>query len=191
MKYLHLFLVTFLILSSFFVFLSDNPVHSVLFLILAFCNASSILFLFNVDFLGVLFIIIYVGAIAVLFLFVVMMLNVKLYSTQTSQYIPFIFLGSLILLIQIFLNLSVIFDDHIDNITFSVFGISLDNLSNIDIFGQGLYNYFLITFLIAGLILLVAMIGAIVLTLNYRSHRKTELFSKQLSRSDNFISFFK
>ena len=118
------------------------------------------------------------------------MLNVKLYSTQTSQYIPFIFLGSLILLIQIFLNLSVIFDDHIDNTTFSVFGISLDNLSNIDIFGQGLYNYFLITFLIAGLILLVAMIGAIVLTLNFRSQRKTELAGRQLSRSDNFLAFF-
>jgi NADH-quinone oxidoreductase subunit J len=192
MKYLHFFLVTFLLCSSFFVFLSDNPVHSVLFLILAFCNASSILFLFNVDFLGVLFIIIYVGAIAVLFLFVVMMLNVKLYSTQTAQYIPFIFLGGLILFIQIFLNLATVFDSTDDIITtFSVFEITLDNLSNIDIFGQGLYNYFLVTFLLAGLILLVAMIGAIVLTLNYRSHRKTELVNKQLSRSDNFISFFK
>ena len=87
---LHYFFITVLILSSLFVLLSQNPVHSVLFLILAFCNASGILFLFNAEFLGLVFIIIYVGAIAILFL-VVMMLNVKVYSSNTLFYLPFYF----------------------------------------------------------------------------------------------------
>ena len=81
---LHYFFITILLLSSLFVLISQNPVHSVLFLILAFCNASGILFLFNAEFLGLVFIIIYVGAIAILFLFVVMMLNVKVYSSSNS-----------------------------------------------------------------------------------------------------------
>ena len=67
----------------------------------------------------------------------------------------------------------------------------LDNLSSIDVLGQSLYNYYLVCFLLAGLILLVAMLGAIVLTLNFSSQRKTELSARQLSRSDNFLAFFK
>ena len=86
---LHYFFITILLLSSLFVLISQNPVHSVLFLILAFCNASGILFLFNAEFLGLVFIIIYVGAIAILFLFVVMMLNVKIYSSSNNFYLPF------------------------------------------------------------------------------------------------------
>ena len=191
MQSLHLFLTFFLIFSSFFVFISDNPVHSVLFLILAFCNASSILFIFNVDFLGVLFIIIYVGAIAVLFLFVVMMLNVKIYTSNSSSYLPIIFLSIVIIIVQLYLNLdSIFYNASLDENTF-VFYNFLDSLSNIDVFGQALYNYFLVCFLIAGLILLVSMIGAIVLTLNFSSQRKSELVNKQLSRSDNFLAFFK
>jgi len=64
-------------------------------------------------------------------------------------------------------------------------------LTSIDVLGQILYNYYLLCFLLAGLILLVAMIGAIVLTLNFRSQRKNELVSRQLSRSENFLAFFK
>jgi NADH:ubiquinone oxidoreductase subunit 6 (subunit J) len=90
---LHYFFSFLLLLSSIFVFISKNPVHSVLFLILTFCNAAGILFLFNAEFLGLVFIIIYVGAIAVLFLFVVMMLNVKIYSSDEFYYLPFILLG--------------------------------------------------------------------------------------------------
>mgnify|MGYP003956924073 FL=1 len=67
----------------------------------------------------------------------------------------------------------------------------LDNLTNIDVLGQSLYNYYLSCFLLAGLILLVAMIGAIVLTLNFSSQRKNELASRQLSRSDSFLAFFR
>ena len=77
MEILHFFLCSLLILSGFWVSVSLNPIESVLFLILAFCNTAAILFIFNVEFLGLLFIIIYVGAVAVLFLFIIMMLNIK------------------------------------------------------------------------------------------------------------------
>ena len=68
---------------------------------------------------------------------------------------------------------------------------NLDCLSNVDVLGQVLYNYFTPCFLMAGLVLLIAMVGAIVLTLNFSSDRKNELFYRQLSRSDNFLSFLK
>jgi NADH-quinone oxidoreductase subunit J len=129
-----------------------------------------------------------VGAIAVLFLFVVMMLNVKVQSSNDLSFIaPLIFFG-IILSTQVFFNIEKIFFEPKSLINY---GIMFDSLSNIDIFGQTLYNNFLICFLIAGLILLVAMVGAIVLTLSFKSHRKGEIFSRQLSRSDNFLSFFK
>ena len=194
MIFLHSFFTSLLILSSIFVLISKNPVHSVLFLILCFCNASCILFLFDSEFLGLIFIIIYVGAIAILFLFVVMMLNVKIYSTSNSfYYLPFLFLGLFILLLQFYL----IFEQVFSNSTFWSTNLSynftnyLDNLNSIDVLGQSLYNYYLSCFLLAGLILLVAMIGAIVLTLNFSSQRKNELVSRQLSRSDYFLASFR
>jgi|TARA_B110000879_G_scaffold211401_1_gene304007 NADH-quinone oxidoreductase subunit J len=194
MVFLHYFFTLLLILSSIFVLISKNPVHSVLFLILCFCNASCILFLFDSEFLGLIFIIIYVGAIAILFLFVVMMLNVKIYSTGNSlYYLPFLLLGMFILLLQFYL----IFEEVFSNSTFWSTNLAynftnyLDNLNSIDVLGQSLYNYYLSCFLLAGLILLVAMIGAIVLTLNFSSQRKNELASRQLSRSDSFLAFFR
>jgi NADH-quinone oxidoreductase subunit J len=190
---LHYFFSFLLLLSSIFVFISKNPVHSVLFLILAFCNASGILFLFNAEFLGLVFIIIYVGAIAVLFLFVVMMLNVKIYSSDEFSYLPFIFLGGFVLVIQVFLVLEKAFSNTIFWSTSLPYNFEnfLDPLTSIDVLGQSLYNYYLLCFLLAGLILLVAMIGAIILTLNFSSKRQNELVSRQLSRSDNFLAFFK
>ena len=71
------------------------------------------------------------------------------------------------------------------------FVLIFDKLNNIDVIGQVLYNYFLVCFLLAGLILLVALIGAIVLTLRFNSVKKSQLVSRQLSRTDNFLSFFK
>jgi NADH-quinone oxidoreductase subunit J len=193
MQVLHLFLTSLFVLSGLLVFISDNPVHSVLFLILTFCNASAILFLFKVEFLALIFIIIYVGAIAVLFLFVVMMLNVKVFSVLNILYLPFIILGIFVLLVQIYFVLEKSFFGYntLDELTPFHFDGILDGLNNIDVLGQGLYNYFLVCFLLAGLILLVAMVGAIVLTLNFSSQRKNELVYRQLSRSDNFLSFFK
>ena len=84
MQNFHCLLNLILAISSLLVLTSDNPVHSILFLILVFCNASAILFLFGLEFLALAFVMIYVGAIAVLFLFVVMMLNLKVFNTKGS-----------------------------------------------------------------------------------------------------------
>jgi len=204
MKYLHLFLCSLLFGSGAFVSLSKTSIESVLFLILTFCNAAAILFLLNVEFLGLIFIIIYVGAIAVLFLFVIMMLNVKteeqnifsskdadLQKTLTKFIILNIFLilsaSSVYLFLgNIFLeNEFYIFQGLYNNI------FNFDSLNNIDILGQVLYNYFLVCFLLAGLILLIALIGAIVLTLRFNTFQKKQHVFRQLSRTDNLFSFFK
>jgi NADH-quinone oxidoreductase subunit J len=191
---LHFIFSSLLLISSIFVLFSKNPVHSVLFLILAFCNASGILFLFNAEFLGLIFIIIYVGAIAILFLFVVMMLNVKIYASNNFLiYLPFFLIGGFILLLQIFLVFERIFSNSEIYLTTTFYSFEnyLDNLSSIDLLGQSLYNYYLICFLLAGFILLIAMVGAIVLTLKFNGKRKNELASRQLSRTNNFLAFFK
>ena len=115
MVFLHSYFTLLLLLSSIFVLISKNPVHSVLFLILCFCNAAGILFIFNAEFLGLIFIIVYVGAIAILFLFVVMMLNVKIYSVDNLfYYLPFFLLTGFVLVIQIYL----IFEKVFSNTTF-------------------------------------------------------------------------
>ena len=192
MKLLHFFLVSFLILSSFFVFLSSNPVHSVLFLILSFVSSASLLFIFGADFLGVLFIIIYVGAIAVLFLFVVMMLDVKTNTFLNTTYLfLFLFLSAFITL-NIYLNLNLIFLDFNFEIYKEFFNWEkyIDNLTNIGVLGQSLYNYFLSCFLLAGLILLIAMVGAIVLTLSLNKQKSFEIISRQLARSANVLAHF-
>jgi len=190
LTYLHFFFLALLSISSILVVFSYNPVYSVLFLILSFLSSAAILFLFNVDFLGVLFIIIYVGAIAVLFLFVVMMLNIKIYTKQTLNYIPVILFISVLFSLNLFLNLEVIFLHEIKLSAFNFF--FLDTLSNIDVFGQVLFNYYMVGILISGLILLVSMLGAIILTINFKNPRKSENVSRQLARSDdNVLSYFK
>ena len=190
-QYLHFILSIQLVVCSCLVFLSYNPVNSVLFLILSFVNAAAILILFNVDFLGILFIIIYVGAIAVLFLFVVMMLNVKIFVFNQTFFLPSFLIISFLLFGVLFFNFKNIFFDLTFDKNENINNFYFDSLSNIDVFGQVLYNNYLSCFLIAGLVLLVAMIGAIILTLNFSSERKNELVFRQLSRSDNFLKFFK
>jgi NADH-quinone oxidoreductase subunit J len=190
LNYLHFFFLALLLISSILVVFSYNPVYSVLFLIISFLSSASILFLFNVDFLGVLFIIIYVGAIAVLFLFVVMMLNIKIYKKSSLVFLPLLFFISLLFSAILFLNLETIFltEVNIPSYNFSL----LDSLSNIDVFGQVLFNYYMVGVLISGLILLVAMLGAILLTLNFKNPRKSENVTRQLARSDdNILSYFK
>ena len=193
MIFLHSYFTFLLLLSSIFVLISKNPVHSVLFLIFCFCNAAGILFLFNAEFLGLIFIIVYVGAIAILFLFVVMMLNVKVYSSDNIiYYLPFLLLLGFVLLLQIYLIFEKVFSNNTFWVADSpyVFENYIDNLNSIDVLGQCLYNYYLTCFLLAGLILLVAMVGAIVLTLSFTSVRKNELPVRQMSRSDKFLAFF-
>jgi NADH-quinone oxidoreductase subunit J len=201
MLLLNTFLSSLLIFSGSFIFISGNPVHSVLFLILTFCNASAVLFLFTAEFLALVIIIIYVGAIAVLFLFIVMMLNIKAFIRTSFLYVIILELLCGIFFLQISLTVdkyffcfnssfeavNYLFDPFSNTASYS-FKYTSDTLSNIDVLGQALYNYFLPCFLIVGFVLLVAMIGAIVLTLNFSSSRKNELVSRQLSRSLNFLS---
>ncbi len=173
-----------IVLSSIGVISSKNPVYSVLYLILAFLN-SAILFLFlNAEFLAMLLIIVYVGAVAVLFLFVVMMLNVSQEEQKTNykKITPF----TLFIFAIIFLELLYVFtvDDQylIDlsnkgNLSFNNNTISLGNI---------LYTNYALLFQMSGIILLVAMIGAIVLTLRSRPGVKKQIIKNQVStnRSD-------
>jgi NADH-quinone oxidoreductase subunit J len=198
MRYIHLFLCVLLCLCGLFVALSINPISSIIFLILTFCNAAAILFFFNIEFLGVTFVIIYVGAVAVLFLFVVMMINVKLDESLSKMNISFFLkfayssvICFLIGVLLLFSTLTVFSSQDLFLTKYANLHILFDTLYNIDVLGQSLYNYFLPCFLIAGLILFIALLGSIVLTLKYNSKLKTQIYSRQLSRSDKFLSFFK
>ena len=187
----HIFAVVLVTLSLFLIF-SRNPVYSVLFLIVIFFTAASILILFTVDFIGLLFVVIYVGAIAVLFLFVVMMLDMKtqgiLFSVSAVQNVLIFFLC--IFFFDLIYNSKILTIFNRDYLSFFVFVVGLDSFNSIDAFGVYLYSFFIPFFLIAGIILLVAMLGSISLTLKYRSFRKNQLVSKQLARTNVFVSFF-
>jgi len=190
MQILHSILSCILILSSFSVFNAVNPIHSVLFLILTFCDAAAILFLFNVDFLALVFIIIYVGAIAILFLFIIMMLNIKNDVVKNIMYAPFILFCIFTFFLQLLFILEKLFYNWNSNNFIFEFQNNMDNLNSIELLGQVLFNFFLVCFLLAGFILLIAMLGSIVLTLDFSSKRKNELSIRQLSRSNNFLIFY-
>jgi NADH-quinone oxidoreductase subunit J len=184
------------IVSGIMVISSRNPMHSVLFLVLVFCNAAGLLLLLETEFLAMLLLIVYVGAIAVLFLFVVMMLNIRLTELNESilRYIP---IGGVILLIFLFELLSVINGDLIPFFSSNLFMFENENLilnqdlntifwtnqisptTNIEALGIVLYTYYVYCFMVASLVLLVAMIGAILLTMRKRTNvRKQEIFDQ-------------
>jgi NADH-quinone oxidoreductase subunit J len=184
------------IISGIMVISSRNPMHSVLFLVLVFCNAAGLLLLLETEFLAMLLLIVYVGAVAVLFLFVVMMLNIRLTELNESvlRYIP---LGGIMLLIFLFEILSVINGDLIPFFSNNLFIFEQDNVilnqdlntifwtnqinptTNIEALGIVLYTYYVYCFMVASLILLVAMIGAILLTMRKRTNvRKQEIFDQ-------------
>ena len=172
------------LLSGIMVIQSRNPVYSVLFLILVFFNAAGLLLLLGLDFFAMIFLVVYVGAIAVLFLFVVMMLNIKLaeMNEKKLRYLPVGgFLGC-IFLFEIFL---IVDNDLIPLISsgsagtpdlwvgrvesllyFTEWSHLINTLSNISALGLLIYTYYFYYFLVASLILLVAMVGAILLTLH-------------------------
>jgi len=166
------------VLSSVAVISSRNPVHSVFFLILAFVNSAGIFVLAGAEFLAMILLIVYVGAVAVLFLFVVMMLNVGIekIKTQAKKYFFSGFLVAIILLLELifsFSNLDIIFNNSNS--------ISLD-ISNSHALGEILYTDYFLPFQISGCILLVAMLGAIILTLRKREGVLRQDISKQISR---------
>lgn len=200
MQILHLILCSLLCTCGFIMSVSKNPIEAVLFLILSFCLAAGISFIFHAEFLGLIFIIVYVGAIAVLFLFVIMMLNIKnpeLENQNKKNWIQIIaFLFCFFILIYYFdIQLTQVLFYDSENVRLyehsTNYLLLIDDLSNIDVMGQWLFNYYLICFLIAGIVLLIALIGAIVLTLKFNNEVTTQLVNRQLARTDNNLSFFK
>ncbi len=179
--------------SALMVVTSKNPVDSVLFLILVFLNAAGLTFLIEAEFIALIFIIIYVGAIAVLFLFIVMMLDIKIQRGEgdVAQYLPFALLLGVIFFIQIFLSLEEVFANVSIQSGHVAWFNMIDDLTNIELLGQLMYTDFLLCFLLAGILLLIAMIGAIILTLNFNSQRQNEIIARQLSRSADVLVYFR
>ena len=174
------------IISAIMVTVSKNTVHSVFFLILDFISISCLFIMIGAEFLGMIMLIVYVGAVAVLFLFVVMMLNVAqqknqwFLSEESSGHIPV----GLIISTIIFFELIIVIGgwkykpEFFDKIKIS----SAETVSNTHSLGQILYTDYIHVFQISGMILLVAMIGAIVLTFRQREGVKRQDYIKQISR---------
>tara|TARA_Y100000815_G_scaffold274616_1_gene309319 strand:+ start:293 stop:895 length:603 start_codon:yes stop_codon:yes gene_type:complete len=189
----YLFASTMLI-SCVFVIITPNPVFSVFYLILGFCNASAILLLFELEFLGLLLLIIYVGAIAVLFLFVVMMLNVPVNRVYFSSVHFFFFFFFFFLSFFLFSTFSFEIASF-EHSFYLVWFYSFDSVQNVLLMANVLYSFYFVPFLIAGFILLVAIVGAILLTLNRNLVLKNNTFAKkqlvyqQLSRDSKKAIF--
>ena len=171
--------------TSTFIYFSLNPVHSIMLLILLFFEAAVILSLFNLEFISILFIIIYVGAIAILFLFVLMMLQLKLNDLEVLFFLSNSF--SFNALFVIFFFSSSYFTYSLNNKNFN----AIDEVFNESfILSQFLYNYSILCFLLAGILLLLALIGSIVISLDYKKLSYNIIF-KKLIRTSKFITFFK
>jgi NADH-quinone oxidoreductase subunit J len=171
--------------SAVMVITSKNPVHSVLFLILAFVNAAGLFVLLGAEFLAWILIIVYVGAVAVLFLFVVMMLDVD-FAELRQGFLNYLPIGALIGVILFFelatvLAVYVIGPDVAKAITAPI--PAADQISNTQALGLVLYTRYVYFFQAAGLILLVAMIGAIVLTLQHKPNVKRQNIANQVART--------
>jgi NADH-quinone oxidoreductase subunit J len=163
------------------VIFARNPVHSVLWLIVAFFNAAGLMLLAGAEFIAMLLVIVYVGAVAVLFLFVVMMLNID-FSTLRSGFtknLPFGIIVALVLLVETVIALSALKAGP----GLSAAAPPPATVPNIEALGELLYTRYLFPFEIAGLVLLVAMIGAIVLTHRGRGDVRTPKVSRQIRRN--------
>ena len=174
---------TIMIASACVVIFARNPVHSVLFLILAFVNAAGLFLLLGAEFLAMILVVVYVGAVAVLFLFVVMMLDVDFAELREGflQYLPVGALIGIVLLAEILL---VVGAWTIGGGTPRVIGAPTPtDVSNTEAIGLVLYTKYVYFFQAAGLVLLVAMIGAIVLTLRHREGVKRQNISDQVART--------
>mgnify|MGYP001403429989 CR=1 FL=1 len=174
------------IISAIMVTVSKNTVHSVFFLILDFISISCLFIMIGAEFLGMIMLIVYVGAVAVLFLFVVMMLNVAqqknqwLLSEDSSGHIPV----GLIISTLIFFELIIVIGGwkYKPNLFNSNNKNMVSDLTNTHSLGKILYTDYIHVFQISGMILLIAMIGAIVLTFRQREGVKKQSYIKQISR---------
>ena len=171
------------IASALMVISARNPVHSVLFLILAFVNAAGLFLLLGAEFLAMLLVVVYVGAVAVLFLFVVMMLDVDFAELRQGflQYLPIGGLVGLIFAVELLLVVGAwALDPQIVRAPVAAIPAGITNTAAL---GQVLYTRYIYYFQAAGLVLLVAMIGAIVLTLRDRPGVKRQDIPKQNART--------
>ena len=170
--------------SGLLVVLARNPVHSVLWLILTFFSAAGMMVLLGAEFVAMLLVIVYVGAVMVLFLFVVMMLDVDFAELKSglAEYLPLGALIGLILVIELALvSGHWIFADAAPQARAAVMPAPAET-PNTHALGQIIYDQYLLVFQLSGLILLVAMIGAIVLTLRHRTHIKRQDILEQMYR---------
>ncbi len=175
----------FTVASAFMVISARNPVHSVLFLIAAFFNSAGLFLLLGAEFLAMILVVVYVGAVAVLFLFVVMMLDVDFVELRQGflQYLPVGALIGIILLIELLLVVGgwVISPEVLATPNAPI--PPLSEMSNIEAIGSLLYTRYIFFFQTAGMVLLVAMIGAIVLTLRHKEHAKRQNIADQVARN--------
>jgi NADH-quinone oxidoreductase subunit J len=183
--------------SAIFVIYSTNTIYSAFFLILVFTSTTGLLLISEVEFISIMLIIIYVGAITVLFLFVIMMLDINVLIDKNNNnfgYLPIILLISLIFFLETFVVFSKVFTSYYhliqqsffeNNIIYNQFIYKLDSITNIETIGQILYTYYAFFFLAAGIILLIALIGAVTLTKKEKKKQSylTKNLYKQLSRN--------
>jgi NADH-quinone oxidoreductase subunit J len=171
---------TLTIASAIAVIFARNPVHSVLWLILSFFNAAGLMLLLGAEFIAMLVVIVYVGAVAVLFLFVVMMLDIDFAQLRSgfTRNLPFGIIIAMVLAFEIVVAIM----SHKAGPVLADGRIAAPSRPNIVALGQLLYSRYLLPFEIAGLILLVAMIGAIVLTHRRRGDLRTPNASRQIRR---------
>jgi NADH-quinone oxidoreductase subunit J len=170
--------------SAVMVISARNPVHSVLFLILAFFNAAGLFVLLGAEFLAMILVIVYVGAVAVLFLFVVMMLDINFVALRQGalQYLPVGALVGLILFVELVLVFGAWTISPELTAASGAATPALTEMSNTAALGSILYTKYVYVFQVAGLILLVAMIGAIVLTLRSRDGVRRQKIAQQVGR---------
>ena len=173
------------VFSGWKVITSKNPILSVFWLVLAFVNGALLLLLLGIEFLPILFIIVYVGAIAILFLFVVMLLNIKMVEIQenATRYAPLGFIIGLVFLYQIYYlitsELSTISSSSIDLVGRVNDYKDVVSLTNIEQIGTVLYTDYWVYFLVSSLVLLVAMVGAITLCLYHEEGiKRQDLFAQ-------------
>lgn len=187
----------FLVISAFMVIFSQHSVFSLLFLVASFVFSALLLFLLECEFLAIFFIVIYVGAIAILFLFAVMMLDSKWnnLSKNSIKHVPVGFIFSFFLLVPLLYEISIHFknsyeiDDFYLN-TYQNWYDLIDSVTDVEVYGQILYSYYILQFLLAGLILLLIIVGVVYLTNTSSAQQITNQSSfKQLSRNSRL--FFK
>jgi len=186
----------FLVISAFMMIVIRHPVYALFFLVSSFLSAAFLLFLLECEFLALLFIVVYVGAIAILFLFAIMMLESKLtdLSKNAMKYLPVGFVFGIVLLFPLLNEISNSFEKNAYLNSFYLNKFQnwydlIDSTSDIEAYGQVLYSYFVLQLLVAGLILLLVLVGVVYLANNFNVSKQTldQAIFKQLARESKFF----